>query len=169
MGRFHYFYHHQPSSCDYSKEFFREVGRIMDPISLKDNNFPRDFLFWIATILCFHPHSSTFIMESIFGTQIKSLYNIDRHPYLSLVLNLSIDSDLANESLVFWLFSEDARYPNVVKKIVEYSYMSLMCGGRRSSPLKQNWHHWTSNTSLDMKIPVLDPFLVEYLHVSREM
>jgi hypothetical protein len=50
-GSFHSFYHHHASSCGYAKEVFREVGRIMDPIGLNDINFPRDFVFWIATNL----------------------------------------------------------------------------------------------------------------------
>jgi hypothetical protein len=97
----------------------------MDPIGLKDSNFPRDFLFWIATTLCWHPHSSMFIMACIFSVQIKSLYKMDRHLYLILVLNLIRELDLAKEPLVFWLFLEEARYPNVVKKIVESSNIFL--------------------------------------------
>jgi hypothetical protein len=136
-GWFHSFFHHHPSLCDYAKEVFREVGRIVDPISLKDNNFPRDFLFWIATILCCHPHSSTFIMACIFGMQIKSFYNMDHHLYLSLVLNLSIEPDLAKEALVFWLFLEEAGYPNVVKKIADSSDLVLKSRWEEVIPLER--------------------------------
>jgi hypothetical protein len=86
--------------------------------------------------MCYHPHSSTFIMACVFGTQIKSLYNMDCHLYLMLVLNLSRETDLAKESLVFWLFLEEAGYPNVVKKIRDSSYLVLKSWWEEVIPLE---------------------------------